>query len=61
MDNHYTYDEAVARLEAIVQELEQSEALPMTTYKARAEEAKKLLEQCQKHLNGIEEELSGLF
>lgn len=52
-----TYDEALKRLEAIVAELEQAEALPMEQYKQRAEEAKALLACCQNHLQGLEEEL----
>ncbi|MBO7409291.1 MAG: exodeoxyribonuclease VII small subunit [Paludibacteraceae bacterium] len=43
-----TYDEAIARVEQIVKELEQSEALSMEVYKAKAKEAKELLDFCEK-------------
>ena len=45
-----TYDEAIRRIEQIVHDLEQSEALSMDTYQAKANEAKELLNFCQKQL-----------
>jgi exonuclease VII small subunit len=45
-----TYDEAIARVEAIVKELEQSEALSMDVYKTKAKEAKELLDFCELQL-----------
>ena len=42
-----TYDEALKRVEQIVQELEHSEALSMEAYQAKAKEAKELLSFCQ--------------
>ena len=42
-----TYDEAIKRVEALVQELEQAEALSMDVYQKKAEEAKKLLDYCE--------------
>lgn len=44
------YDEAIARAEEIVRELEKAEALSMDTYKQRAEEVKKLLDYCEQQL-----------
>jgi exodeoxyribonuclease VII small subunit len=41
-----TYDEAIKRIEQIVQELEQSEALSMDAYQEKAKEAKELLTFC---------------
>ena len=38
-----TYDEAIKRIEQIVSELEQSDALSMDSYQAKAKEAKELL------------------
>ncbi len=52
-----TYDEALARVEAIVKELEQSEALSMDVYKKKAQEAKDLLDFCEKQLGAMEKDL----
>lgn len=49
-----SYDEAIKRIEQIVSELEQSEALSMDTYQAKAKEAKELLTFCQKQLTDWE-------
>ena len=49
-----TYDEAIKRIEQIVSELEQSEALSMDSYQAKAKEAKELLVFCQKQLTDWE-------
>ena len=38
-----TYDQAIKRIEKIVTKLEQSEALSMESYQAKAKEAKELL------------------
>ncbi len=48
------YDEAIKKVEAIVQELEQAQALSVTEYKAKAEEAKKLLDYCEAQINGLD-------
>jgi exodeoxyribonuclease VII small subunit len=42
-----TYDQAIKRIEQIVSELEQSEAISMDTYQSKAKEAKDLLTFCQ--------------
>lgn len=52
------YDEAIARIEAIVKELEQSEALSMDVYKAKAKEAKNLLDFCENQLAVIQDNLT---
>jgi len=52
-----TYDEAKGKVEAIVKELEQSEALSMDVYKAKATEAKKLLDFCEQQLGVMEKDL----
>ena len=49
-----TYDEAIKRIEQIVSELEQSDALSMDSYQAKAKEAKELLTFCQKQLTDWE-------
>lgn len=52
-----SYDEAIKRIEQIVNELEQSEALSMEVYQAKAKEAKDLLCSCQKQLTDWEEKM----
>lgn len=52
-----TYDQAIERIEQIVSELEQSEALSMDTYQAKAKEAKELLAFCQKQLTNWEQKM----
>ena len=49
-----TYDEAIKRIEQIVSELEQSDALSMDSYQAKAKEAKELLVFCQKQFTDWE-------
>lgn len=49
-----TYDEAIKRIEQIVCELEQSDALSMDSYQTKAKEAKELLVFCQKQLTDWE-------
>ena len=51
-----TYDEALAKVEAIVKELEQTEALSMEVYKTKANEAKDLLDFCMKQLDAYSSE-----
>jgi exodeoxyribonuclease VII small subunit len=56
-----TYDDAIKRIEQIVGELEQSEALSMEAYQAKAKEAKELLCFCQKQLTDWEEKMEELL
>ncbi|MBR2450862.1 MAG: exodeoxyribonuclease VII small subunit [Paludibacteraceae bacterium] len=56
-EDSMTYDEAIARIEQIVNELEQSEALSMDAYQAKAREAKELLDFCQKQLTDWSERM----
>lgn len=53
-----SYDEAIKRIEQIVSELEQSDALSMEAYQQRAQEAKELLFFCQKQLTDWEEKMN---
>lgn len=53
-----SYDQAIKRIEEIVRELEQTEALSVNVYKQKAEEAKKLLTFCESQLRDMENELS---
>lgn len=54
------YDEAIKRVEQIVSELEQSEALSMEEYQSKAKEAKDLLSFCQKQLTDWEEKMKSI-
>ena len=50
-----TYDQAMVRVEAIVQQLEQSEALSLQDYRLLAEEARGLLAFCRKEIEVLRE------
>ncbi len=52
-----TYDEAIKRLEEIVQSMEEGEALGIDEYKQKAKEAKQLIKFCQQQLTGLETEM----
>ena len=52
-ENSLSYDQAMARVEAIVQQLEQSEALSLQDYRLLAEEARGLLAFCRRELEGL--------
>ena len=54
------YDEAIKRVEQIVSELEQSEALSMEEYQSKAKEAKDLLSFCQKQLTDWVEKMESI-
>ncbi len=56
-----TYDQAIKRIEQIVSELEQSEALSMDAYQAKAKEAKELLTFCQQQLTDWEEKMNNVI
>lgn len=53
-----TYDEAIKRIEEIVQELEQSSAMSMDAYQEKAKEAKELLTFCHKQLSDWEDTMN---
>lgn len=52
-----TYDEAIKQVENIVRELEGSDAISVSEYRKRAEEAKKLLDLCEAELRNMDREL----
>ena len=56
-----SYDEAIKRIEQIVCELEQSDALSMDAYQAKAKEATELLTFCQTQLTDWEEKMDELM
>lgn len=45
-----TYEQLVAKLEQLVHDLENAEAMPMGVYRKKAQEGKRLLEQCRAKL-----------
>lgn len=45
-----SYDQAIARAEAIVSQLEQAEAISMDEFKRLADEANALLQRCKDEL-----------
>lgn len=53
-----TYDQAIKRVEQIVHELEQTEALSVSEYKKEAAEAQELLNFCQSQLVELEKSLT---
>ena len=55
-----TYDEAIKRIEQIVNELEQSDALSMEAYQTKAKEAKELLSFCHSQLVDWEKEMNDI-
>lgn len=52
------YDESIQKAEAIIAQLEQSEALSLEEYKRLASEATRLLKQCQSLLTEMHEDIS---
>lgn len=52
------YDEAIKKAEAIVTQLEQSDAISMDEYKRLAAEATALLKQCRSLLAEMHEDVS---
>jgi exodeoxyribonuclease VII small subunit len=57
-DNKLTYDEALQKAEAIIAQLEQSEAISMDAYKKAAAEATALLKYCKSEIEGMQKDLS---
>lgn len=55
------YDEAIKRLQDIVAQLENEEAISVEDYKKMAEEAQKLLVFCRNRLSAIEEDLGDVL
>lgn len=57
LNTQLTYDQAMARVETIVQQLEQSEAISLSEYKQLADEAHGLLAFCRKEIEVLREGL----
>ena len=58
LNSQLTYDQAMARVEAIVQQLEQSEAISLSEYKELADEARQLLAFCRHEVAKISKEFT---
>ena len=56
--NNLTYDESIERAEAIIAQLEQSEALSMDEYKRLASEATALLKNCKSLLAEMDKDMT---
>ena len=57
-DSKITYDEAIRKAEAIIAQLEQSDAISMDEYKRLAKEATALLQHCQSLLTKMHEDIA---
>lgn len=58
MEKTLTYDEAMARLEALTKELASVGAIGMDAYKQKAEEAQQLIDYCRSLLTDMEKGLA---
>ena len=58
LNSQLTYDQAMARVETIVQQLEQSEAISLSEYKQLADEARQLLAFCRNEVETISKEFT---
>ena len=58
LNSQLTYDQAMERVEAIVQQLEQSEAISLSEYKELADEARQLLAFCRNEVEKISKEFT---
>ncbi|MCR5050333.1 MAG: exodeoxyribonuclease VII small subunit [Paludibacteraceae bacterium] len=57
MEKELSYDEAMKRAEALIAQLEQSEAISVDEYKRIAAEATALLNHCKQEIAQLEEQL----
>ena len=58
LNSQLTYDQAMARVETIVKQLEQSEAISLSEYKQLAAEARQLLAFCHNEVEKISKEFT---
>ena len=56
-----TYDQAMARLQEIVQQLENGQAISLDQYTKLAKEAKELIEYCRKQLTELDGEIKQIL
>lgn len=57
-ESKWTYDAAMARVEEIIRQLENSEAIGLQEYKKLSQEAQKLLSLCRAEITKLEEQLA---
>lgn len=57
-ESNLTYDAAMARVEEIIRQLENSEAIGLQEYKKLSQEAQKLLSFCHAEITKLEEQLA---
>lgn len=57
-ESKWTYDAAMARVEEIIRQLENSEAIGLQEYKKLSQEAQKLLSFCRVEITKLEEQLA---
>lgn len=57
-ESKWTYDAAMARVEEIIRQLENSEAIGLQKYKKLSQEAQKLLSFCRAEITKLEEQLA---
>jgi exodeoxyribonuclease VII small subunit len=55
-----SYDEAIKRIEQLVLELEESNAISMDDYLSKAKEVKELIVFCQKELTSWEKKMESI-
>ena len=58
LNSQLTYDQAMVRVETIVQQLEQSEAISLSEYKQLADEVRQLLAFCHNEVEKISKEFT---
>ena len=58
LNSQLTYDQAMARVETVVQQLEQSEGISLREYKQLADEARQLLAFCRNEVETISKEFT---
>lgn len=56
-----TYDESIARLQQIVQQLESGQAVGMDQYTRLANEAKSLIASCRKQLTELDSQIQQIL
>lgn len=57
-ESKWTYDAAMARVEEIIRQLENSEAIGLQEYQKLSQEAQQLLSFCRTEINKLEEQLA---
>lgn len=61
MVNNMTYDESIKRLQEIVQQLENGQAVGMDQYTKLANEAKELIDFCRRQLTELDDQIQQIL